>query len=53
MREWLYALIEEQLRRHFFDHPQVKAALPAIEEAVTAGILPPTAAAHQLLNLLD
>jgi len=51
-REWLRALIEEQLRATFYDNPAVRAALPDIEAAVMAGQLPATAAARQLLRLL-
>jgi LAO/AO transport system kinase len=52
LREWLHRLIDEQLHRFFYDQPQVKAALPEIEYAVTKGQVPPTVAAQQLLDLL-
>ncbi len=52
-REWLRTLIEEQLRAAFYDLPVVRAALPGIEAAVMAGELPATAAARELLRLLD
>ena len=51
-REWLRALIEEQLRAAFYDNPAVRAALPGVEAAVMADELPATAAARQLLRLL-
>ena len=51
-RDWLRALIEEQLRSYFFNHPQIKAQLPIIEQAVLNGTLPVTTAARDLLNLL-
>jgi LAO/AO transport system kinase len=51
-REWLRALIEEQLRAAFYDNPAVRAALPDVEAAVMADELPATAAARQLLKLL-
>jgi LAO/AO transport system kinase len=51
-REWLHALIDEQIRAYFYDRPEVRAALPAIEAAVMDGELPATAAARRLLGLL-
>ena len=51
-REWLRALIEEQLRAAFYDNPAVRAALPGVEAAVMADELPATAAARRLLALL-
>jgi hypothetical protein len=41
------------LRAAFYDLPVVRAALPGIEAAVMAGELPATAAARELLRLLD
>ena len=32
--EWLHTIIEEQLRRNFYDQPAVQEALPEIETAV-------------------
>lgn len=52
-REWLHTLIDEQLRAHFFGRPSVQAALVEVERAVLAGELPATAAARQLLGLLE
>ena len=52
-REWLRALIEEQLRAAFYDNPAVRAALPGVEAAVMADELPATAAARRLLGLLS
>lgn len=49
-REWLHMLVEEQLRTFFFNHPDVKALLPDIEQAVSEGTLPVTAAARRLLD---
>ncbi|WP_026572587.1 methylmalonyl Co-A mutase-associated GTPase MeaB [Bacillus sp. UNC438CL73TsuS30] len=36
-REWLYALISDQLHYHFYHHPGVKNQLPKIENEVIAG----------------
>jgi len=52
-REWLHTLLDEQLRAAFYDRPAVRAALPGVEAGVMAGELPATAAARQLLALLD
>ncbi|MCA9957858.1 MAG: methylmalonyl Co-A mutase-associated GTPase MeaB [Anaerolineales bacterium] len=52
-RDWLHTLIAEQLHAYFYNQPQVQAQLPGIEEAVMAGDLPVTAAAHSLLQLLQ
>ena len=52
MREWLHSVVENQLVAYFFQHPKVKSALPAIEEAVIKGDLPATAGAQQLLELI-
>ncbi len=52
-RDWLRALIDEQLRAYFYDRPAVREALPGIEAAVMGGALPATAAARQLLALLE
>ena len=52
-KAWLHALIEEQLQSYFYNLPEVKESLPDVETAVINGILPPTAAAYQLLQLLQ
>ena len=46
----MWDLLEDRLREALRAHPAVAAALPAIEAAVQAGSLPPTAAADQLLS---
>ncbi len=50
-REWLYALIEEQLRATFFNSPIIKTALPEVEQAVMGGSQTATSAARHLLEL--
>ena len=52
-REWLHALIDEEIEAYFYNRPAVRAALPGIEAAVMDGTLPPTAAARRLLGLLS
>jgi LAO/AO transport system kinase len=51
-RAWLHTLVEEQLRRFFFNHPQVKNYLPDIEKAVMEGTLPAASAARELLQMM-
>ena len=48
---WMWALIEEGLMDRFHRHPEVAAALPALEEAVVAGTETPSKAARRLLEL--
>ncbi len=50
-REWLRALLDEQLRAAFYNDAAVRAALPGVEAAVMAGELPATAAARRLLQI--
>jgi LAO/AO transport system kinase len=50
-REWLHTLIEEQIKRAFFQDERIKAQLPDIEHAVMGGELPATTAARDLLRL--
>jgi LAO/AO transport system kinase len=52
MREWLHTMIEDQLRGYFYNHPEIKASLPQIEQAVMEGSLPVTAAARNLLKII-
>lgn len=52
-REWLHTLIDEQLRAYFYGREAVQAQLTELERAVMAGEVPATAAARQLLGLLD
>ena len=51
MQAWLHTIIEEQLRRNFYEQPAVQQALPEVETAVRNGIVPPTAAALKLLKI--
>lgn len=52
-RDWLHALIDEQLRSYFYNDPAVHARLAPVEAAVMDGDLTATAAARQLLALLN
>ena len=50
---WMWERIEAGLRQRFRAHPAVGAALPAVEEEVRAGRLPPSVAARRLLDLMS
>ncbi len=52
-REWLHAIIDEQIRAYFYNRPAVHTALPHIEAAVMDGALPAATAARELLALLE
>lgn len=52
-RDWLHALIDEQLRAYFYDQPGVREDLPQVEQSVMDGELPATAAARALLRHLE
>jgi LAO/AO transport system kinase len=51
--DWMWSMIDAGLRHRFREHPAVKSTLPDITQAVAAGALTPTAAAHRLLNLMN
>lgn len=51
--DWMWSLIDAGLRHRFREHPAVQATLPDITQAVTAGVVSPTAGAHRLLNLMN
>jgi LAO/AO transport system kinase len=52
-QDWLWAMIDDGLKRHFLARADVAAALPGVEAAVLASRLTPTQGARQLLALLD
>ena len=47
----MHNLILEQIKRTFYDSPEVRQYLPAIERKVIEGRMSPTQAATQLLAL--
>jgi LAO/AO transport system kinase len=53
LRDWLHTMVEAQLRAYFFGHPAVRDALPQIEQAVMDGSQPATAAARDLLRIVQ
>jgi len=50
---WMWSLVEEGLKDRFHHHPKVQHHLPQLSRQVENGMLSPTAAAFQLLFLLD
>lgn len=50
-REWLHAMLEDGLKRQFYQHHRVKAALTDVESRVMNGDLPVAQAAYHLLDL--
>jgi LAO/AO transport system kinase len=50
--DWMWTLIDAELRTRFRHHPQVKHHLEKVSLAVTAGSMTPAAAAHRLLGYL-
>ncbi|MDR0565226.1 MAG: methylmalonyl Co-A mutase-associated GTPase MeaB [Azoarcus sp.] len=50
---WMWELIDSGLRQRFRQHPQVKAALPALKTAVEEGRVTPSAAVCELLGFLN
>lgn len=52
-QDWLWAMIDDGLKRHFLGRADVAAALPEVEAAVLDSRLTPTEGARRLLALLD
>jgi len=48
--EWMMSMVLEQVRQRFLNMPGVKSRLPQLKAAVTAGTMPATAAARELLH---
>ena len=51
--DWMWALIEEGLKLRFNQNEKIKAKLPKMTAAVNKGAIDPTAAAMELLYLVD
>ena len=51
--EWVHAMIEEQLKRDFFNHKGVRMNLPIVERMVVTGQISPTAAVLKLFKLFE
>jgi LAO/AO transport system kinase len=48
--DWVYAMVEEHLRKSFFAHGGVKDIRAEVEHAVVEGHIPPTVAAQELIK---
>jgi len=46
---WMYETIDEELKRNFFNHPEISKEIKKIEREVTDGSISPFKAAHLLL----
>ena len=47
---WMWSLIQENVLRHFREHPAVRRELPRLEDSVTRGAVSPGLAADLLLK---
>jgi LAO/AO transport system kinase len=52
-RSWFWSMIDDGLKSHFLERPDVRRLLPEIEEAVEKARLTPTQASQRLLSVLD
>jgi LAO/AO transport system kinase len=52
-RDWLWAMIDDGLKRHLLARPEVARLLPEIEAAVLEARLTPTEGARRVLALID
>ncbi len=52
-RTWMFSMIDDGLRGHFFARRDVAAALVEMEDAVARNRITPTEAANRVLGLLD
>lgn len=50
-KEWLHAMIIDQLQLSFFQHPQIKQQLPQVENEIVVGKRTVTQAVEALFNL--
>lgn len=50
-RYWLYETIQAALQERFFQHPAVRALLPAIEQAVAEGKMSPFKGGEELMGV--
>ncbi|UII54771.1 methylmalonyl Co-A mutase-associated GTPase MeaB [Cytobacillus spongiae] len=52
-KEWIYAMIKDQLQYRFFQHPHVKERLPQMENEVISGNLTVTSAVEELFQVYN
>jgi len=51
--EWMMGMVLEQVQQRFLSQPEVREALPGLKASVSAGELPATTAARDLLKAAD
>ena len=51
--DWMWSMVEDELKRRFYDNPDIKKRLDQITRAVAGGETAPTIAADKLLFYLD
>ncbi len=51
--EWMYSMIDEHLHSLFFDDPVITGRMPEVKDAVLRGIISPTQAVKELVNMFD
>ena len=51
--DWLWSMVEDELKQRFYNHPDIKQRLDQITRAVARGETSPTLAADKLLFFLD
>lgn len=51
--DWLWSMVEDELKRRFYNNPDIKKRLAQITRAVARGETAPTLAADKLLFFLD
>lgn len=49
---WFHAMILEQVKSRFFDHPDIMALLPELEDRIRVGDIPVTRAVEQLFEAM-
>ena len=49
--EWVFRMIEDDLKDRFYNHPQIQKNLPEIKNEILNGRILPTAAAEKLLKI--
>jgi LAO/AO transport system kinase len=51
--DWLWSMVEDELKQRFYNNPEIKQRLDQITRAVARGETAPTLAADKLLFFLD
>ena len=51
--DWMHSMIDEHLHNLFFEDAVVTGRMPEIREAVLKGVVSPTQAVAELINLFD